>query len=143
MCNSHTISPLFNNSNPLAILFQSRNSPQPVTMKSISVLALAALTSASPMARTDKGDDKHMDGPFQFTSTYNVIASPNQVVDSENQFTGGLEGCTGMFNFGINAHENVICYNITIDGFSGDYESPATSATHIHEAGFGMSGPPR
>lgn len=112
-------------------------------MKSISVIALAALTSASPMARTDKGEDKHMDGPFQFTSTYNVIASPNQVVDSENQFTGGLEGCTGMFNFGINAHENVICYNITIDGFSGDYESPATSATHIHEAGFGMSGPPR
>lgn len=116
-------------------------------MKSVAVLALAALSQASPVARSEKvgraDDAMHVDGPFHFTSTYSVIASPNQVVDSENQFTGGLEGCTGIFNFGINAHENVICYNITIDGFSGDYESPATSATHIHEAAFGMSGPPR
>ncbi|KND93328.1 hypothetical protein TOPH_02145 [Tolypocladium ophioglossoides CBS 100239] len=27
-------------------------------------------------------------------------------------FTGGLYGTTGLFNYGINSHENVICYNI-------------------------------
>merc|ERR1712072_398983 len=92
-------------------------------------------------------DGRPQDGngrpPFTFTSTYNVIASPNQVVNSDNEFTGGLEGCTGQFNFGINSYDNVICYNITIDGFQGEYQSPADTATHIHEAMTGMSGPPR
>ncbi|KAG9250149.1 CHRD superfamily protein [Emericellopsis atlantica] len=116
-------------------------------MKSVAALALVALAGASPMARDANGiatrGDHKMAGPFTFTSTFNVIASPNQVVNSDNEYTGGLEGCTGQFNFGINSHENVICYNITIDGFQGDYESPADTATHIHEAMVGMSGPPR
>jgi len=123
-------------------------------MKSVAALALVALARASPMARDandiaardgHKMDDHKMEmaGPFTFTSTYNVIASPNQVVNSDNEFTGGLEGCTGQFNFGINSYDNVICYNITIDGFQGEYQSPADTATHIHEAMTGMSGPPR
>jgi hypothetical protein len=116
-------------------------------MKTIAVLALAALAQASPVSKDTRSlaartDSKHK-SPFVFTSTYEVVASPNQVVDSANEFTGGLEGCTGLFNFGINSHENVICYNITIDGFEGDYQSPATSATHIHEAAVGKAGPPR
>lgn len=118
-------------------------------MKSAFVaLVLAAAAQAKPTSKRahslkNRATEWKADGPFHFTSTYSVVASPDQVVDSENEFTGGLEGCTGMFNFGINADENVICYNITIDGFSGDYESPANSATHIHEAAVGMAGPPR
>lgn len=119
----------------------------------VSLLALAALAQASPVPSSDnearsllnligigKEDDVF---PFHFTSTYSVVARPDQVVDSTNKFTGGLEGATGLFNFGINSDENVICYNITLDGFRGEYQSPASTATHIHESAVGKSGPPR
>lgn len=82
-------------------------------------------------------------GPFVFTSTYNVRATPGQVVDAQNNKTGGLEGCTGTFNYGINSHENIICWNITVSGFRGDFQSPARTATHIHQGDRGKSGPPR
>merc|ERR1711985_148765 len=83
--------------------------PNPsIKMKSVAALALVALARASPMARDandiaardgHKMDDHKLEmaGPFTFTSTYNVIASPNQVVNSDNEFTGGLEGCIAAF----------------------------------------------
>ncbi|KAH7303842.1 hypothetical protein B0I35DRAFT_455029 [Stachybotrys elegans] len=86
---------------------------------------------------------QHSRSPFHFTSTYNIVATPEQVVNSDNEFTGGLEGVRGYYNFGVNSYENTICYNITLVGFRGDYQSPARSATHIHEAPEGQSGPPR
>ncbi|KAK1995368.1 hypothetical protein LX36DRAFT_692653 [Colletotrichum falcatum] len=82
-------------------------------------------------------------GPFSFTSTYDVVATPDQVVDSNNTFTGGLAGAVGYFSYGINSRDNVICYNITLVGFRGEYQSPAVSATHIHQAQKGLAGPPR
>jgi hypothetical protein len=33
--------------------------------------------------------------------------------------------------------------NITLSGVTGDYMSPAKTATHIHEAAVGKAGPPR
>lgn len=33
--------------------------------------------------------------------------------------------------------------NITLKGVTGDYQSPARTATHIHQAAKGASGPPR
>ncbi|KAH8169038.1 CHRD domain-containing protein [Sarocladium implicatum] len=123
-------------------------------MKSVlATLALSTLATASPLLngevnrivrRTNDEPKPDMAGvPFYYTSTYAIKATPDQVVDSENEFTGGLEGATGWFLYGINSHENVICYNITIDGFRGDFESPANTATHIHEGKRGMAGPPR
>jgi hypothetical protein len=78
-----------------------------------------------------------------FTSTYSVLATPDQVVDSNNEKTGGLKGAKGLYKFGINSEEDVICYKITLFGFQGDYQSPANTATHIHESAKGQSGPPR
>uniref|UniRef100_L2FMD2 CHRD domain-containing protein n=1 Tax=Colletotrichum fructicola (strain Nara gc5) TaxID=1213859 RepID=L2FMD2_COLFN len=57
-------------------------------------------------------------GPFHFTSTYHVVATPDQV-------------------------EDIICYNITLVNFQGEYQSPALTATHIHEGQKGRAGPPR
>ncbi|KAA8613647.1 CHRD domain containing protein [Pyrenophora tritici-repentis] len=37
----------------------------------------------------------------------------------------------------------MICYEITLHNFQGEFSSPATTATHIHEAKRGESGPPR
>ncbi|KAL5941499.1 hypothetical protein ACKVV1_006217 [Pyricularia oryzae] len=89
-------------------------------------------------------DDKY-DGvsPFYFTSTYSVLATPDQVVNASNVATGGLEGAKGWFLYGINADEDVICYNITTQGFRGDYQSPAVTATHIHQGEKSKNGPPR
>ncbi|KAG6008115.1 hypothetical protein E4U21_004997 [Claviceps maximensis] len=81
--------------------------------------------------------------PFIFTSTYSVRIEPRAVVDNNNSFTGGLEGVSGVFNFGINSLENVICYNLTLNGFRGAFQSPAKTATHIHQAAVNRSGPPR
>jgi hypothetical protein len=115
---------------------------------SLFALGLIASATASPVQANAKElaartNDHKKDGPFTFTSTYHVEAKPENVVDSNNNPTGGLEGSSGIFKFGINSNDNVICYNITITGFRGDYQSPASSATHIHEAAVGKAGPPR
>merc|ERR1712137_720923 len=131
------------------LIHQTTNS---VNMK--FTLAVAASMAATTMANPILG--KHWgqrwghnkaevaeSSPFDFTSTYEVIAVPEQVVDANNTFTGGLKGARGVYKFGLNSKENVICYNITITGFQGEYQSPAISATHIHEAVKGKAGPPR
>lgn len=79
---------------------------------------------------------------FTFTSMHAVQATPDQVVNGTTP-TGGIAGASGIFSFGINSHANMICYNITLHNFQGDFSSPADTATHIHEAARGASGPPR
>ncbi|KAJ6784800.1 hypothetical protein PWT90_08057 [Aphanocladium album] len=117
-------------------------------MKASICLGLLAVAQSAvvPNGGADlvaRHDGKLKTTPFSFTSTFHVVATPDKVVDSQNNYTGGLQGGSGIFRFGINSNENVICYNITINGFRGDYQSPARSATHIHEAAVGKSGPPR
>ncbi|WYZ38482.1 hypothetical protein EsH8_III_000396 [Colletotrichum jinshuiense] len=123
-------------------------------------LVLAAAAAANPIKTVEdvtnaigwhkkEGGNKYnkgswsASGPFTFTSTYDVIATPDQVVDTNNTFTGGLAGAIGYYNYGINSRDNVICYNITLVNFQGDYQSPAQTATHIHQAPKGRAGPPR
>jgi hypothetical protein len=79
---------------------------------------------------------------FAFSSTHYISAVPEQVVNG-TELTGGLAGASGTFNFGLNSAANMICYNITLHNFQGEFDSPATTATHIHEAARGASGPPR
>ncbi|KAF7549797.1 hypothetical protein G7046_g8231 [Stylonectria norvegica] len=111
----------------------------------IVTLALAAAVSSSPVQKEERGLFKqHRESvPFEFTSTFNVQATPDQVVDAQNQFTGGLAGAKGIFKYGLNSHEDIICYNITLFGFRGEYQSPAKTATHIHQGAKGKAGPPR
>lgn len=74
---------------------------------------------------------------------YEIVAVPEQVVDSNNTFTGGLSGVSALYHISINSNTNIICYNISLTGFRGEYQSGAITATHIHEAAVGRSGPPR
>lgn len=99
--------------------------------------APAAAPAAPPAAAA--GD---ANGLFSFSSTMLTNATPEQVVDGTTP-TGGLAGASGTFNFGLNSVTDTICYNITLNNFQGDFASPATTATHIHEAASGQSGPPR
>jgi hypothetical protein len=77
-----------------------------------------------------------------FTSRFSVCATPGEVVNGTTP-TGGLEGAVGYYNFGLNSKLDLICYNIKLVNFRGEYQSPAFTATHIHEAARGASGPPR
>ncbi|KAF2714272.1 hypothetical protein K504DRAFT_462683 [Pleomassaria siparia CBS 279.74] len=79
---------------------------------------------------------------FTFTSSHAVHATPDQVVNDTTP-TGGIAGASGTFHFGINSATNSVCYNITLHNFAGEFSSPAVTATHIHEALVGASGPPR
>lgn len=82
---------------------------------------------------------------FQFTSTYHIRATPDQVVNGTTNpvFTGGLAGAEATYDFGINVNTELICYFIKLTGFRGEYQSPARTATHVHEAARGRNGPPR
>ncbi len=81
---------------------------------SLSLLGLAAMASAQ-----------------DFTSIFNITATAGQVVASGNTTTG-QPGARGQFNFAINTRTDTICYDITLFGVSGPYQSLASTATHIH-----------
>ncbi|KAI7784411.1 hypothetical protein LA080_009910 [Diaporthe eres] len=106
-------------------------------------LSVAELLSAggSTLRITIEPLDGGGDQVFDFSSTQLVKATPDQVVNDTTP-TGGLAGASGTYNFGINSQNDTICYNI-LYGFRGEYQSPAATATHLHEAARGASGPPR
>lgn len=80
---------------------------------------------------------------FYFDAEYIVKATPDQVIATDGSVAPGQPGARGIFKYGINVAENTICYNITLSGVTGEYSSRAITATHIHEAIKGKSGPPR
>ncbi|KAJ4303068.1 hypothetical protein N0V90_001959 [Kalmusia sp. IMI 367209] len=83
---------------------------------------------------------------FSFDKTFVVKAVPKQVIAGQGAAAApspGEPGAKGLFKFGINVADNTICYNITLSGVTGEYSSPANTATHIHEAAKGANGPPR
>jgi hypothetical protein len=80
---------------------------------------------------------------FYFDAEYVVKATPNQVIATTGVAAPGQPGAKGLFKYGINVAENTICYNITLSGVTGGYQSPARTATHIHEGAKGSAGPPR
>jgi len=103
----------------------------------LGALALVAAGTLPASAETE------VEMPDTFTSAYSVTATPDAVVDAEGNPAPGEEGATGMFTFMINSDEEIICYDIELTGVTGEYESPAKTATHIHQANAGEGGPPR
>lgn len=103
-----------------------------------AVVAVGVLAVGAPaQAETEVPE------PSSFTSAFTVMATPDQVINTDGVATPGQEGATGTFTFRINSELDVICYDITLEGVSGDYQSPAKTATHIHQAQAGKAGPPR
>lgn len=108
----------------------------------LSTLTLNIQLGEEFAAAGDEANALAVDEIFAFTSTHAINAVPEEVVNGTEP-TGGLAGASGTFHFGINSAANMICYNITLHNFQGEFDSPATTATHIHEAARGASGPPR
>ncbi|KLU85911.1 hypothetical protein MAPG_04930 [Magnaporthiopsis poae ATCC 64411] len=113
-------------------------------MKSFALVSvLGGLAAAGPIAKRQAVSGQPIPfGPFTFTSTFNMVATPEQVIGA-NGSAPGEPGAMGLYNYGINSELDIICYNITLMGVTGPYQSPATTATHIHEAALGQAGPPR
>ncbi|MBY4129394.1 CHRD domain-containing protein [Rhodococcus fascians] len=99
--------------------------------------ALMLLTAAPAGADTPVAE------PDSFTSAFTAMATPDQVLNGEGVATPGQPGATGTFTLRINSDLDIICYDIALDGVTGDYMSPAKTATHIHQAAAGAAGPPR
>ncbi|MGB2720559.1 MAG: CHRD domain-containing protein, partial [Rhodococcus sp. (in: high G+C Gram-positive bacteria)] len=71
------------------------------------------------------------------------MATPDQVLNGEGVATPGQPGATGTFTLRINSDLDIVCYDIALEGVTGDYMSPAKTATHLHQAAAGAAGPPR
>lgn len=109
---------------------------RPMTIGALAGVAL--LTVGLPAhAETEVSE------PAEFTSAFTVMATPDQVINNDGVATPGESGATGTFTFRINSDEEIICYDIRLEGVTGDYQSPAKTATHIHQAAVGQPGPPR
>lgn len=61
---------------------------------------------------------------------------------SDEVVDGGTESATGTAELVLDPNEEVICFHISVCRVTPPYESPANTATHIHEAEEGEAGPP-
>ncbi|WP_111765677.1 CHRD domain-containing protein [Nakamurella deserti] len=109
----------------------------------LSVLSVATfgLLAASPVGSA--AADEAVAEPSSFTSAYTAMATPGMVVNADGVPTPGTAGATGRFDYRINSDDEIICYDITVTGISEPFQSPARTATHIHQAAAGQAGPPR
>ena len=104
---------------------------------SIAAGALIGLNTSAAHADYDAAE------PDEFTSMFTTEATPDTVVDEDGGADPGEEGATGTFDLSINSDEEIVCWDIVLDGVTPPYESPADTATHIHESPEGVQGPPR
>jgi len=95
------------------------------TAVATTLLAVTSMAAASPVLnlgfgikinfwKENKGDKNFRDlkdvlKPAYFTSTYQCVATPDQVVNATAS-TPGEPGAIGYYNFGINSALDVICY---------------------------------
>lgn len=78
----------------------------------VATVALAGLATAAPSwDKWNKGGNwNKAPEVFEFTSTYNVIATPDQVIGTNGQPAPGQPGAIGYYNYGINSYLDTICY---------------------------------
>ncbi len=116
--------------------------------RSRSSLSRAALVTglAGAVVLTGTGTaaaETEVPEPATFTSAFTAMATPGEVVNPEGVATPGPAGASGTFTYRINSDLEIICYDITLSGVTPPYQSPAKTATHIHQAAAGRPGPPR
>jgi hypothetical protein len=103
----------------------------------------AAAAALTLLAATPASAETSVPEPDRFTSAFTVMATPDQVLNADGVATPGEPGATGRFDLRLDSASNTICYDITLTGVTGEYKSPAKTATHIHQAAAGKAGPPR
>lgn len=110
--------------------------------RAVSVCGITGSVALLTLAAVPASAQNEVEAPDTFTSAFTTMATPDQVVNADGEPTPGPEGAAATFTFMVNSDEEIICYDITAEGFTGPYESPARTATHIHDGEAGASGPP-
>lgn len=90
-----------------------------------------ALAQASGTSVDRPGGDP--DGSFSISATAGAV--PQE--DGER----GNDDASGSFDIDLYTGDEVVCYDISVTGVSGDWESPAPTANHIHAGNVGLVGP--
>ena len=119
-------------------------------MQIIASLAAVALTVQASMAapleaRNNNGGGRinFVDEPHKFTSAFHTRAVNTTIINTAGVPVNGQPGAFGQYALRVNSDKEIICWDITLVGVTGDYMSPAITATHMHEAAAGLAGPPR
>ena len=102
-----------------------------------------ATAAAMMLFAAPAGAETPVAEPESFTSAFTAMATPDQVVNGDAVATPGQPGAMGTFTLRINSDLDIVCYDIALEGVTGDYMSPAKTSTHLHEAAAGAAGPPR
>lgn len=109
----------------------------------IAASLAAAVIAGTVFSALPASADTTVERPDEFTSAFRVTATPSGIIDPDGERIQGENSASGTFIFMINSDEEIICYDIEFRGVTPPYESPARTATHIHEAASGQFGPPR
>lgn len=113
-------------------------------LSTLFVVALALVAEAyAGSAHKSIPQGRPVKEPSYFTSAFSTRAINTTIINSAGASVPGQPGAFGHFAFRINSDKNVICWDIRTVGVTGEYQSPAFTATHIHQADAGASGPPR
>lgn len=113
------------------------------TIRRIAVVAAVSTAAVAMTVGPASAQDAEVPEPDSFTSMFTAMATPDMVVNADGVATPGEAGASGTFDYRINSDEDVICYAIVLDGVTPPFQSPARTATHIHEGDAGSAGPPR
>lgn len=133
-----------------------------VHLSALSLVALAAASASAAPAQVPGG--KAVKQPSHFTSAFSTRAVPGDVIASTGSPAPGQPNAFGHFGFKINSEQDIICvseawhdatrrhqltrassaqWDIRTVNVTGEYQSPAVTATHIHAGVKGAAGPPR
>ncbi|MGH8934491.1 MAG: CHRD domain-containing protein [Egibacteraceae bacterium] len=115
-----------------------RNPIRAVLMLVATATLPLVLLAASAGAQTT---GTMVEEPASFTSNFSVRATADEVPEGEDG-RRGEPGATGTFGLRLASEQEIICYDITLRGVTPPFESPAPTATHIHDGDPGVVGPP-
>jgi len=112
---------------------------RPAVTVTVSVPAPNPTQSPSSAGNTKPAESPKSAGgkgpafPFYFTSTYAVIATPDQVING-NTSAPGEPGAIGLYDYGINSDLEVICY-VSINSPNAGVHQTLTLRAEHHSQG--------
>ena len=96
-----------------------RTTPRLAVLTAVTTAALALSVGTAAAQGTE------VEEPGSFTSMFTAMATPDMVIGMTGQPAPGEPGATGTFDYRINSDEEIVCYDLTLQGVTGDYMSPA------------------
>ena len=109
------------------------------TLGTVLALPLTLALGAGVAFAQASGTD--VDRPSGSPDAVATIAADGDTVPSEDGERGNPDA-SGDYNLEFFLDDDVICFDISVSGVSGDWESPAPTANHIHEGNIALVGPP-